>query len=72
MYVFQEDLYIRVNVTDQDSGEATDLVDAFHSTYSMGAYFNSSVAEYMDYFITGERKHNPTRLVVNHSTSEYK
>lgn len=62
-------MFIRVNVTDQDSEEATDLVDAFHFKYSRTAFFNSSLAEYMDYFIRGERKNNPTRLVVNTSTS---
>ncbi|XP_052686989.1 uncharacterized protein LOC128166095 isoform X1 [Crassostrea angulata] len=65
----KEDLYIRVNVTDQDSEEATDLVDAFHFKYSRTAFFNSSLAEYMDYFIRGERKNNPTRL--NFSLASY-
>uniref|UniRef100_K1PXU0 Delta-like protein n=1 Tax=Magallana gigas TaxID=29159 RepID=K1PXU0_MAGGI len=65
----KEDLFIRVNVTDQDSEEATDLVDAFHFKYSRTAFFNSSLAEYMDYFIRGERKNNPTRL--NFSLASY-
>eukprot|EP00105_Crassostrea_gigas_P032767 XP_011455903.1 PREDICTED: neurogenic locus protein delta [Crassostrea gigas] len=44
----KEDLFIRVNVTDQDSEEATDLVDAFHFK------LNFSLASYCDQNYYGE------------------
>lgn len=59
--LLQDPLFVRVNVTDVDSGEGTALVDAFHTVYNTAANFNSSVAEYQSYLINGERKQNPTK-----------
>lgn len=57
----QDPLFVRVNVTDVDSGEGTALVDTLKYTYNTAAYFNSSVAEYQSFLMNGERKHNPTK-----------
>ncbi|XP_061181618.1 uncharacterized protein LOC133190156 [Saccostrea echinata] len=62
-------LFIKVNVTDQDTGGASVLVDTFHFVFNMAAYYNSTVIEYMDYLITGERPQLRSKL--NLSVTSY-
>ncbi|XP_048762393.2 mucin-22-like [Ostrea edulis] len=61
----KDPLFIRVNVTDQDTGDSSVMVDSFHLVFNSAAYYNDTVIEYTDYLITGERTQHPSKLNVS-------
>ncbi|XP_062576750.1 uncharacterized protein LOC134238644 [Saccostrea cucullata] len=65
----KDPLFIKVNVTDQDTRGASVLVDTFKFIFKSTAYYNSTMIEYMDYFFTGDKPQQPSKL--NLSVTSY-
>ncbi|XP_062586895.1 delta-like protein D [Saccostrea cucullata] len=65
----KDPLFIKVNVTDQDTGGASVLVDTFHFVFNTAAFYNSTVIEYQDYLFNGDRPQLRSKL--NLSVSSY-